>query len=295
MNKPLVSICIPTYNGARFIAETMDSALLQTYANLEIVVSDDASKDDTLLIIEAYKTKTDIPIYIHHHKPDGIGANWNHTIKKANGKYIKFLFQDDVLAPNCIENMVCVMEANAKVGLVASKRDFLIEDSFMNEEIKLWIEKYDDLQTTLNLPVGNAIVIITKALFNSIEFLKSPRNKIGEPSVVLFKKELISELGYFDENFKQILDYEYWYRILKHYDITILNEKLVSFRLHSNQATNVNKNQEISDYKLYDKLLYDEYLRLLHPEVKKKLLRKYSMKYKMYIRIKNKIKRIING
>ena len=60
--RQLVSICIPTYNGAAYILEAMDSAIIQTYPNLEIIVSDDASKDETLHIIEGYKAKTKIPI-----------------------------------------------------------------------------------------------------------------------------------------------------------------------------------------------------------------------------------------
>ena len=86
---PLVSICIPTYNGAKFIAEAMDSAIKQTYSNLEIVVSDDDSKDETLSIIEAYKTKTSIPVSIYNHEPNGIGANWNNCLNKSKGDYVR--------------------------------------------------------------------------------------------------------------------------------------------------------------------------------------------------------------
>ena len=71
-NSPLVSICIPTYNGQQFIAEAISSALAQTYKNLEIIVSDDASKDDTLSIIKNHTSKTQIPIHIFNHKPIGI-------------------------------------------------------------------------------------------------------------------------------------------------------------------------------------------------------------------------------
>lgn len=299
MSHTLVSICIPTYNGAHFIAEAMDSAIAQTYENLEIIVSDDASKDTTLSIIERYKTKTDIPIRVYKHKPNGIGANWNHTIEKANGKYIKFLFQDDVLAPSCIAEMVAVMQADSTIGLVASKRDFIIDESFLNKEIKLWIDNYADLQKTLNLSTQNNCSIIDKTLFKSETFLKSPLNKIGEPTVVLFRKDIIKEVGYFDESLKQILDYEYWYRILKHKKVAILNKKLVKFRLHTNQATNVNRSQDIPDYAIYQKLLYKEYLKLLHPNVQRRLLNQYNPAYRIYNtgikKIKQSLKRIKNA
>lgn len=293
MSLPLVSICIPTYNGEKFIAEAMDSAITQTYDNLEIVVSDDASKDATLTIIASYKTKTNIPIRVYKHKPNGIGANWNHSIQKAQGAYIKFLFQDDVLAPNCIAEMVAVMQADSTIGLVASKRDFIIDESFLNKEAKLWIDKYADLQSTLNLPTQNKLNIIDNTLFKTETFLKSPLNKIGEPTVVLFRKDIVKEVGYFDESLMQILDYEYWNRILKHKKIAILNEKLVTFRLHANQATNVNRNQEISDYKLYERLLYKQYFKLLRPNIQRRLLTKYNLKYKIYYWGVNKARQIV--
>lgn len=293
MTDPLVSICIPTYNGEKFIAEAMNSAITQTYDNLEIVVSDDASKDATLTIIASYKTKTNIPIRVYKHKPNGIGANWNHSIQKALGIYIKFLFQDDVLEPNCIAEMVAVMQADSAIGLVASKRDFIVDESFLNKKAILWIDKYADLQSTLNLPTQNKLNIIDNSLFKSETFLRSPLNKIGEPTVVLFRKDIIKEVGYFDESLMQILDYEYWNRILKYKKIAILNEKLVTFRLHANQATNVNRNQEISDYKLYERLLYKQYFKLLHPNVQKRLLKQYNPWYKIYDWGVNKTKQII--
>ena len=72
----------------------MNSAISQTYPNLEIIVSDDASIDSTLEIVTSYRDKTEIPIHIYNHQPSSIGANWNNCIKKANGVYMKFLFQD---------------------------------------------------------------------------------------------------------------------------------------------------------------------------------------------------------
>ena len=202
MPKPLVSICIPTYNGAEFIAEAMDSAILQRYPNLEIVVSDDASVDDTLEIIESYKDKTQIPIHIHHHAPNGIGGNWNYSIEKSNGTYIKFLFQDDFLMPNCITEMVKLMEEDASVAIVASKRDFMIEPSFLNKETERWIENMKDLQFTLNLTYNKGIAYLDHKLFSSEEFFETPLNKIGEPTTILFRKKYFFRPYFLKYHFK---------------------------------------------------------------------------------------------
>lgn len=286
MSLPLVSICIPTYNGERFIAEAMDSAIAQTYGNLEVVVSDDASTDATLSIIETYKTKTDIPIQVYNHKPNGIGANWNHSIKKANGTYIKFLFQDDVLHPDCISEMIAVFNQNPNIGLVACKRNFIVEGE-QNPTIKEWIDKYKNLQ--IQFESENKLTLVDKELFSRKDFLQSPMNKIGEPPTVMFRKNIIKEVGYFDESLKQILDYVFYYRILKIRPVAIINKSLVSFRIHENQTTNVNRSKDISDYQKYKRILYKEFLNLLHLSHKKKLVLKYSSKAKL----KHQLKRVI--
>jgi glycosyltransferase involved in cell wall biosynthesis len=285
----LVSICIPTYNGTVFIAEAMDSAIAQTYENLEIIVSDDSSEDETLKIIESYKQKTNIPIYINNHQPTGIGANWNNSIKKANGEYIKFLFQDDVLSPNCIQEMVDVFLQNSNLGLVACKRDFIIEDG-QSLEIEDWINKFKNLQ--VQFQKNEEITIIDKTLFSRRDFLDSPMNKIGEPPTVLFRKEIIQEIGFFDEELKQILDYVFYYRILKKYPIAIINKPLVKFRIHEAQATNVNRDQPILDYQLYDRILYKEFYNLLHPSIQLKLAKKYSIFTKLKTRVTRVYKKI---
>jgi glycosyltransferase involved in cell wall biosynthesis len=297
---PLVSICIPIFNGEQFIVEAMESAINQSYANLEIVISDDASKDTTLQLIEKFKEKTQIPIQIYNHVPNGIGANWNNCIEQAKGEYIKFLFQDDVLKPNCIEEMVNVLEHDKAIGLVASKREFIIEESHLTEETKKWIKGYGNLQEDLSLTLIDGIQYLDKNLFKSNLFLEDPKNKVGEPSAVLFNKKLVKKIGYFREDLKQNLDYEFYYRILKKYKIAILEKELVKFRLHKQQATNANRGNDDHDYVKYDKIIYKDYFWYLNVKKKKDLLKRYNpivklfFKYnsipKIYRKVKMKLK-----
>jgi len=286
MQYPLVSICIPTYNGSAYIAEALRSALSQTYKNLEIIVSDDASTDGTLEIVHFFTEKTYIPIRVVQHTPKGIGANWNNCIKHANGVFIKLLFQDDVLLPTCIEEMVAVFRQHPNLGLVACKRDFIMEGE-ITEEIKDWINKYKNLQ--VQFEKGGAITLIDESLFARKDFLDSPMNKIGEPPTVLFKKSILQQVGDFDENLKQILDYVFYYRILKVHPIAIINKPLVKFRIHNEQATNLNRYKKIKDYEIYKKILYKEFFPLLHPSHKKKL----ALKFSKIARLKKKLKSVL--
>lgn len=286
VNKPLVSICIPTYNGTQFIAEAMDSAIQQTYPNLEIVVSDDTSSDDTLNIIETYKTKTEIPIHIYHHKRAGIGDNWNNCIKNANGEYIKFLFQDDLLEPNCIEKMATVLNSNVEVALVASKRVFIVDLNRKDKETERWVGTHANLQNGLKLSKVKNIEIITKKLFNSHDFFNAPLNKIGEPSAFMFKKSCVEKMGYFKENLEQILDYEFCCRLLKHYDIAIIDEPLVKFRLHNLQASQINFNRGINEKIQFEKLMFKNFFWYMNNKQKLNLFKKHSQFGRFLVKIK---------
>ena len=290
----LVSICIPTYNGSQFIAEALESAINQSYTHLEIIVSDDASSDSTLLIVKAYKAKTDIPIYVHHHKPISIGANWNNCIKQAKGEYIKFLFQDDVLLPHCVKDMVAVLEKDDTISLVTSKREFIFDPNYSFPNMDQWIDNFDDLQKNLDIKTENELGIIDSTLFKSKQFLRSPLNKIGEPSVFMFRKDVIHKIGYFREDLKQILDYEFCYRILKTSKIAIIDKVLVQFRLHELQATEINKKDKSElENEGYSKILYKDYLDYIDPYMRKHLIKKHHLLYRVYYAIKVRIKRLI--
>lgn len=289
MNNQLVSICIPTYNGEKFLQESLDSVNAQSYKNIEVIISDDGSTDKTLNLCKKFKENTQFPVNIYTHQPQGIGTNWNHCIEKANGTYIKFLFQDDILYDTCIEEMVEMYVKYPDIGLVASKRDFIIDTGMKSEQIEKWIEKYKNLQIDYEL-FNDSIYYLTHRIFSEKSFLASPLNKIGEPSCVMFRKDIIKKIGLFDVQLKQILDYEYWYRILKNYPVIVIDKSLVAFRIHENQATNVNRKTEINDYNIYHKILYTEYYDYLHDSLKKSLDHEFSKKniLKKYIIGKNK-------
>jgi glycosyltransferase involved in cell wall biosynthesis len=270
---PLVSICIPTFNGEQFIVEAMDSAINQTYSNLEIVVSDDASNDNTLKLIEKFKEKTNIQIRIFYHNPKGIGANWNNCVKQSKGAYIKFLFQDDILKPTCIEEMVAFAEANT-VDLVYCKRDFIYEvkDSF----ITAWIRNFENLHDkwkSINVING---VVKGKVCLQDEYFMHAPENKFGEPTAVLLNKRIFEKIGYFDNNLIQALDIEFWWRVLCYYDTGFIDKSLIYFRLHSRQTSQINHVNQVNEMDVLHRFCYDKMFWKIHNKSKLFLLRKYN-------------------
>ncbi len=292
MNNSLVSICIPTYNGAKFIMEALESAINQTYANLEIVVSDDESKDETLKLIEQFKEKTQISIRIYHHVPNGIGANWNNCIKYAKGEYIKFLFQDDVLNPTCIEKMVSLALVDRQIGLVYCKRNFIYNPKDIIH-VK-WLEDYGILhQCWDNHYFNETCVIEGEQLLGDLNLLKFPENKIGEPTAVLLKREIFEKAGFFDMELKQVLDIEFWYRVMKKFSVGFVDEALINFRLHESQASNVNSNNFLNETKQLEFKIYKNLFWQLANKIKLQLFLKYNFIGKKTDIFLKTIKRVI--
>src|SRR5215468_6023153 len=97
--RPKVSVCIPTYNGAAYLSECLESVMRQTFAAIEILIVDDGSSDSSASIAQQY-TRADKRIRLFVNKKHlGLVSNWNHRVDLASREWIKFVFQDDILAP----------------------------------------------------------------------------------------------------------------------------------------------------------------------------------------------------
>jgi len=132
-----VSVIIPTYNCAQFITEAIESALMQTYTDIEIVVVDDGSTDNTKEILKPYIEKNFLT-YIYQEN-QGPGAARNTGIKAATGEYIAFLDADDTLTEDSVEKRINLIEGSSDIGLVFSdyfyqKEKFEIKETkFIND------------------------------------------------------------------------------------------------------------------------------------------------------------------
>ena len=278
-NNPLVSICIPTCNGKRYIDQCISSAMNQSYNNIEIIISDDQSTDDTLNIANVLLEKTTLNYKIIINNSTGFVAdNWNNAIKQASGKYIKMLFQDDYLYSNCIEKMVELVNNHKDLGLIFSLRDPIYEKHIMkNPETKLTIDFISNQKTYL----GDVSIIQEGINLIKNKYLLSGSNIIGEPSNVLINKNVFNEIGYFNPKILQLIDLEMWYRILLNYKIGFINKSLSGFRIHYNQLSYKNKDhvnqvskEQLTIYnKLYENLIIlnfnKYYLSILKEKIKK--------------------------
>ena len=107
----------------------------------------------------------------------------------------------------------------------------------------------------------------------------------------MFRKKTLKKVGFFREDLKQILDYEFCYRILKKYNIVILEEALVKFRLHQNQETNINRGKSINDYSIYSEIIKKEYFWYLSLKKQIEILRSNYKFINYFFVLKAKFKR----
>jgi len=112
-----VSTIIPAYNCERYIKETIESVLSQTYKDIELIIIDDGSTDRTGEIVRSFESKVE---YIRQSKNTGPSAARNRGIEKAKGEYIAFLDGDDVWMPTKIEEQIKLLESNKDIALVYS-------------------------------------------------------------------------------------------------------------------------------------------------------------------------------
>jgi glycosyltransferase involved in cell wall biosynthesis len=269
MNSPKVWICIPTFNGEAFLAAAIDSALAQTYNNYHILISDDGSEDRTAAIAQKFQQSNAKISFIQHPRL-GLVENWNFCIDRSlqsvePPKYIKFLCQDDLLAPNCLEELVAAAEQSEEIGMVFSRRDLVGELTPGLE----WLKNLTDFWHELK-PLQSGLDLLSDR-----HLLKPPDNKFGEPSNVLIRTQVFLEIGKFDPNFRQYCDLEMWWRICVHYQVAFVAQNLSSFRVHSQQASNINQQADLvwaEIYTLWCKILSNSSYRTLPVWLKRRVL-----------------------
>lgn len=215
--RPLVSICIPTYNGAAFLAAAIDSVLQQTYADFELWVVDDNSTDDTHAVVDRY---TDSRLrYTRNAKNLGPQANWNRCLELIQGKYFKLLPHDDLLASDCLQNQVAILEADQsqELALVFGSREIIGPDGAV-------IMKR-------GLPGSKTGRISARGLAKRC--VRAGTNLIGEPGNGLIRSEVIKRVGGYDASYPYLVDLDYWFRVLLHGDAYYISVRTSSFRISS--------------------------------------------------------------
>jgi len=234
------SIAIPTYNGADYVAQAIESALNQTRPADEIIVSDDGSSDETMNIVKEYGNK--IKMFCNPNGPSGFVQGWNNAISYATMDFITILHQDDLLAPTFLEEAEKALTQYPKVKHLFASCNYIDETgkvtstpSFCDNTVKYYSGKqYVKAYYTL----GNPHIHRCPGVITHRDIFK----------VCTYR----SEAGH-------IADDDFFYRVGQYTDIIGLMKPLASYRIHTKSETG-----HISDIELSKRLLHDYDFQLKH-------------------------------
>ena len=224
----LVSIIIPVYNVAQYLRECLKSVLDQTYKNLEIIVIDDGSTDDSLTI--CYSFAADERLKILHQQNAGVSAARNAGLKTMTGKYVMFVDSDDRIEQNMVER--------------------LIEEIYKDEQIDAVFCGYKEFDDE----TGKVIKVISPEPFRQVKRDEGVAEIFGDYSTMLwnklFRTTIIDETNLFDRTLKIGEDELWMIDVLKKAkQIVLINEPLYYYR---SRAEGVSKGQTFSDAKMTD-------------------------------------------
>jgi glycosyltransferase involved in cell wall biosynthesis len=235
--KVTVSVCIPTYNGVKYLKECLDSVLAQTFTDFEILIVDDRSSDNTVNIAQEYATRDPRIRVIVNERNLGLVGNWNRCIELAQGEWIKFVFQDDLIAPTCLEKMLAASKPDCPI--IACHRNFVFEDNATEETRK----EYQKFLTYLSIDeIFPGVKEISAVDYCQAMLDHLGANFIGEPTSVMLHKSVFRQFGIFNSYLLNICDFEFWTRVAIHTGLIYVPETLATFRIHNTATSAKNKN-----------------------------------------------------
>jgi len=214
-NNCMISIIIPVYNGSKYIRESIDSALSQTYSNVEVIVINDGSTDDTDQICLSYGDK----IKYFTQKNGGVSSALNNGIRNMKGEYFSWLSHDDLYLPHKVESQInLIKEMNGEKIIISS--DYVC----MNAKGKDYSKP---IKTEKDEFADKPEYFLLRGRINGI--------------TLLIPKKAFDDCGFFDENLKCTQDYDMWFRMNnKGYSFIHLDQVLAKSRIHASQSTQKN-------------------------------------------------------
>lgn len=226
---PLVSVIVPCYNHEKYVQECIESVVNQTYKNIELIVIDDGSSDNSPKILQDLSKKYNF--CFEHQKNRGLSGTLNKALELTSGKYICNLASDDYWELTKIEKQVSIMEANQNLGFCYSDYTFVDKNSNPINENTYF--KNITGYAFRRMLISNFVAAVT----------------------VMIRKDVFSEVGAYDAEMP-IEDWYMWLKITKKYPIQSMGEKLAFYRMHGKNFSSDHKkmlNYELKIISLWKK------------------------------------------
>jgi glycosyltransferase involved in cell wall biosynthesis len=214
-NKPLVSVVMPSYNHAAYIHQAIESVLEQTYPNLELLITDDGSSDDTINVIRRFNDPR-IKLHIFEQNKGACLAT-NDGIERAKGEFICIINSDDFWCQDKIEQQLKIFEEKPYLAAVFAYANFVDEAGVSFQQANK--PSYANIFIQENRDRGEWL---RKFFFDG--------NCLCHPTIMI-KRECYQMLGMYDNRLRQLPDFDMWVRLLSKYDIYILAKELINFRV----------------------------------------------------------------
>ncbi|PFG17736.1 glycosyl transferase family 2 [Propionicimonas paludicola] len=216
---PKVSVVIPAYNNAAYLAEAIESVLAQTYPDLELIIADHSSADLSAEIAAGYAGDSRVRLLEPTPAGGGAARNWNRVSEAARGTYLKLLCGDDILEPEALSRQVAALDANPSAVIAAARRRLIDAHGavFLGGR---------GLNGLRDLVPGEDAIRAT---------VRAGTNLFGEPGSVLFRRSVLAETGWWDATNPYLIDQATYVRVLHHGDLWASADVLASFRLTGSQ------------------------------------------------------------
>ncbi len=210
-----VSVCIPSCNRSRYIGETIQSILDSTYSNLEVIVNDNASTDDTREIVEAFSDKR---VCFYQNESDiGPVKNWNHALKKASGEFVGLLYSDDLYGPFWLTLVVHVLDKYPHIGWAVSAFRVIDHEGRLLNTVSCFPD-------TREYSPSETFPCVAKL------------NGLGPAFIV--RREILEQVNYYDENAGLSADNDLFLRLASRYPLYYSsNAHHAAYRRHAESLT----------------------------------------------------------
>jgi glycosyltransferase involved in cell wall biosynthesis len=213
MIKGLVSVVIPNYNYAHYLREAIDSVLSQTYPELEVIVVDDGSSDNSPEVLASYGER----IKSVFQKNQGVSAARNNGVAASTGEFIAFLDADDSWLPTKVEKQVAIFRSDPTIGLVH------VAVNEVDAAGNSLLERYEGLKGN----IAGELLMLKRA------------GILGGGSGLMVTREVFVEVGGFDPGLSTSADWDFFYQVSSRYRVGFVPELLLRYRIHS---TNMHAN-----------------------------------------------------
>lgn len=233
---PLVSVVVPVFNGMPHLRAAVDSILTQTHTDLDVVLVDGGSSDDSL----AYMQSIDDPRVRIEQMPKGTSAaaNWTAATQAATAEYVKLVCQDDLLAPDAVERQLADLQSHPGAVMAVAQRDVI------DAAGKIVYAP----RGTLGLHAGvmGGMTALHAAYVHGT-------NVFGEPLAVLFRRAPLLDAMPWDDTIPLVLDLSTYEKVAEHGDVVVRKESVGAFRVSSSSWSTRLASEQIAQYEAWQR------------------------------------------